>query len=136
MKRAYYFPSAQTASFFIKKHCFCLRVARRSSTGTLPVTEEAAWCVCISIIHSAPAFSAGTGKMPLRPFHHKRLQPPRSLRERKSPKLGRRQRRLPGRGREEGEQRRADSGRGRSRPASPIAADTLTTSHNCNRKVG
>lgn len=91
---------------------------------------------CILIIHSALDFCTGTGKMPPRPFHHKSLQPPRSIREMRCPKPEQGQHRLPGRGREEGEQRWVDGRKGQSRPACQITAETQTRRSNCNRKVG
>lgn len=98
---------------------------------------------CVLIIHSTPAFCTGTGTMPPRPFHHKRLQLPRSLRERRSPGLKHHERRLPGRGRQEGMQQNwADCRMGQSGPRCHIrvemsqeAVQTLTQNSYCDRKV-
>lgn len=100
------------------------------------LTQRMPCAFCILIIYSALSFCTGTGKIPLTLFHHKPLQPPRFLRERRCPSREPRQCWLPGRGREEGAQRRADCRKGQSRPACQITVETRTMSSSCDRKVG
>lgn len=108
--------------------CVGLRVPLRVRS----LSQRMLCAFCTVIIHSALAICTATGKMPLRPSHHKPLQPPRSLREMKCPKFKQRQHRLPGTAREGGE-RRLDSRKG---PSCQITARTQTRGTNCNSKVG
>lgn len=91
---------------------FSVRELKILRSCTPPVTEGCCERPASLVIHSGLALCTGTGKTPPRPFHHRTLQPPRSLREERCPKLRRRQRRLPGGETEEVARRQLDSWRG------------------------
>lgn len=113
---------------------FSLAVRPFFSTWALKILHICCERPASPVIHSGLALCTGTGKTPPRPFHHRTLQPPKSLREKRCPKLRRRQRRLAASETEEVARRQLDSWRGPRMSASRIPVGTQP--RHSNRRVG